>query len=362
MSKPTIHVIEPTLQDEAGHCHSFVRSICEAGEPYAPRRVVWTGRRVEPDILQTSGAEVIPFFYRRIRRPQSFFLYRRLLREPGRIFVATASRTDVILLQLAADERIPKNKVFLYFHWLTHTRERRDFFRKMAGKQPDLVILGPTQSVVQFFLDCGFLNANLVPYPITPKNRDERPGPFHFRHLLFAGAARQDKGFHHIVKFLAYLAERQNYIPALIQTSSEHYNKYDSGTKELLRRLKEIYYPSLELCPDTMETPQFLNLFPGAICLQPYHKEDFSDRISGITLDALSEGCPIIATSGTWMARVAGRFDAGAVIDDAAPEHMLFAVQSIMSDYSRYSENALKAGLILEQEHNAANLLSIIAS
>ena len=103
-------------------------------------------------------------------------------------------------------------------------------------------------------------------------------------------------------------------------------------------------------------------MFDGAIVLQPYAREDFADRVSGVTLDAFSAGAPVIATAGTWMGRAVCRFAAGAAVADLSPPALLSAVDTIRADYSRYHRNALEAGRTLQEEHNARHLLEALAS
>ncbi|HEX7519992.1 MAG TPA: hypothetical protein VF325_06880, partial [Candidatus Deferrimicrobium sp.] len=192
-----INIVEPTLSSEAGHCHSFVASFCAGRGSGGEAIDVYAGSRASLPRLSASGIRVVPYFHRRIRRPEAFLLYRKLLREPGRIFVSTAGRADMTLLSLAAGGVIPPRKVFLYFHWVNLTPERREFFRKAAIRQPHLVLLGPTPTVTGIFRECGFADVETVPYPATSAAGTREGGPF--RHLLYAGAARQDKGFGRIV-------------------------------------------------------------------------------------------------------------------------------------------------------------------
>ena len=98
----TIHIVEPTLEGQAGHCRSFVESLCAAarGSGWAMR--VWAGRGARRGGPGRAGIDLRPHFFRRLRRVQAFFLYRRLLAGGGRIFVATAGRADLALLALAA--------------------------------------------------------------------------------------------------------------------------------------------------------------------------------------------------------------------------------------------------------------------
>jgi UDP:flavonoid glycosyltransferase YjiC (YdhE family) len=86
----------------------------------------------------------------------------------------------------------------------------------------------------------------------------------------------------------------------------------------------------------------------------------FSDRISGVTLDALSAGSPIVATAGTWTARMVQRFDAGKIIDSTSPEKTLSAIQAIIADYPHYCKNAYAAGQILQQENSAEFLFNTL--
>ena len=66
----------------------------------------------------------------------------------------------------------------------------------------------------------------------------------------------------------------------------------------------------------TLTGDAYSAMFRGAICLQPYSRQDFADRVSGVTLDAFVAGAPVVALSGTWIARMVQRFKAGEVIEE----------------------------------------------
>ena len=136
-----INIVEPTLSSEAGHCHSFVESVCAARREGDGDITVYAGSRARLPRIEGMGVRVVPYFHRRIRRPEAFLLYRKLLREPGRIFVPTAGRADLTLLSLAAGRSIPPGKAFLYFHWVKPDPSKREFFRRAspaaAGPHPD---------------------------------------------------------------------------------------------------------------------------------------------------------------------------------------------------------------------------------
>lgn len=342
----TIHVIEPTLEGYSGHCYSLVSSFCRAAA--GAKIELWSGKGSN-ELGFGPGVTVHPWFRRRIRVPQAWWLLRRLLREPAPIVVMTARRTEMVLARLAAGDPLPPNRLFLYYHWFRESAGKERFLARMAARLPNVVILGTTASVVDIFRRCGFANVHLLPYPPTPPAgaADNLP----FRQLLYAGAAREDKGFADVVDLVERLARLKESLPITVQTSADHYDKYSAATRADLSRLKAIDYAPLRLVGETLTPEGYSALFPGSICLQPYRRADFVDRVSGVTLDALAHGCPIVATSGTWMAGMAQRFGAGMVIEDLSAEGLHRAVLEVISRYPSFQAGARAAGL--EQTRNS---------
>lgn len=353
-----INIVEPTLMTEAGHCHSFVSALIAAGAGDRPIRL-WINRKAAVAI-NTGRVEIHKYFYRSIRRFQSYFLYRRLLKTEGKLFISTAGRTDLLLLHWAAQGLISPDKVYLYFHWYNSSESKIRDLKKIAALQPNLVILGPTSSVVTAFKSAGFTNASIVPYPITPRKIAETSQPKAFSHLLYAGAARQDKGFGKVVDLVEYLYQTQSLIPVIIQTSSEHFGKCDAKTLADIKRLQAIPYKYLRLKTAVLSAGEYADLFAGAIVLQLYNITDFSDRISGVTLDALTGGCPVITIAGTWISGMVDKYDAGLIVDTVFPENVLGRVDELISNYKQYSLKALEAGQLLQRENNASKLYKVI--
>jgi hypothetical protein len=309
-----LQVIEPTLEDYSGHCHSLVSSLVRASRGRAIE--LWAGQ-LQPGQLQQGqvreGNSVVPMtfgpdvtvhshFRRRDRLQQMLRLLHRLLRTPARVVLTTARTRDLVLVALAAPRRLPADRVFLYFHWLRDTSSKRQLFRFIAGRQPDLAILCTSERLVEIFRGCGFHHAAMLPYPAPEGPREESPVPF--RRLLYAGAARRDKGFGIVVDLVQRLASTRSDIPIAVQITPDHYGKYDEPTRADVARLEAMDYGPLTLIRETPPPEPYAANFPGSICLQPYDAVEFADRVSGVTLDALTQGCPIVATAGTWTARL----------------------------------------------------------
>lgn len=349
----TLHIVEPTLENEAGHCFSFVATLCSAARDITIS--LWCGHNAKLEL--PAKINIRRYFFRKIRKIQFYWLCRSLLKKPGRILVSTATRTDIYLLTLAAVGKIPRNKAFFYVHWFKPSPKRQQQLKKLADTQPEIVIFAPTESVCAEFRAAGFTQTRHVPYPITPL-ASESPAAVaqEFRHVIFAGAARSDKGFSDVVDFVELLADTESDIPVSIQTSAQHYDKMDPSTSATLARLDRLIYPHLKRYADTLQHSEYHVLFSGAICLQLYSQKDFADRISGVTLDALSMGSPVITLSGTWIAGVVSEFDAGVVLESPAPDLVLAAVTRIRLNYELYRNSALVAGRELQQR-NSADLL-----
>lgn len=352
-----IHIVEPTLTDQTGHCYSFIASFC--GASGGARLCLWVNRKAEIAFTE-QNVQIKRHFHRKLRRFQGYGLFKKLLQAPGKILVSTAGLTDLVLMKWAARGVVPPGKAYFYFHWMNATAKKRAFLARLARQQPNLVIMGPTATVTDIFREAGFENAHIVPYPISGLVRNAQAGHDRFTGLLYAGAARQDKGITHVVDLVEHMGRLKLEIPVKLQNSPDHRGKYDAATKSDIERLEKTGYPALQLFPETLNADEYARLFAGAICIQLYNAEDFADRISGVTLDALSAGSPIITTAGTWIARMVQRFDAGLVVDDTAPEKILAAIQEIIADYPKYNEKAYKAGLTLQQENSAGILFKTV--
>ncbi|RJG27289.1 hypothetical protein [Massilia cavernae] len=198
----TINVVEPSLTTAAGHCYSFITALSRRADE-SRRLRLWADRKIE--VSFGADVEVKKCFFRRIRKVQSYFLYKDLIKAPGKLFVSTARYADLLMIDWAAAGLIPPKKVYLYVHWFKPSERKMARLRAIARRQPNLEIYGPTPSVTTVFEQAGFANARVVPYPISQPGGQAAPGEHAFKHLLFAGAARSDKGFSEVVSLVEHM-------------------------------------------------------------------------------------------------------------------------------------------------------------
>ena len=354
MARP-LHIIEPTLAGDSGHCHSLVRALAHAARECDI--TVWASRAAAPG--WPGPGRLVPHFQRRWRRLQAFWLYRRLLRQPGTILVATAGTADLVLADWAAPGRIQAHKLFMFVHWLGGKAAKARRLSAIARRQPNIEILAPTATVADFFAACGF-RATLVPYPLALPDAPVALQAPVFRHLLVAGGARIDKGFDRVVDLVVEMQRRGLALPITVQTSFEARHQQDPALAQQINRLRAAGYGALTLCDQAMGPAAYRALFDGALVLQPYRTADFRDRVSGVTLDALSAGAPVVASDGTWMADLVRRFDAGVATHDLSPSGLLAAIHPVLADHAHFAARARAAAASVQADHSAKRLLDVV--
>lgn len=352
-SRPYIEVVEPTLVTEAGHCAALFAGL-QAAAPDLTFRL-WVDRSAQLPGWETRRVWLRPVFHRRLRKIEAWLLYRRLLQAGALILVPTAGYFDLRALDFAARARIPERRVFLYFHKLRASARRTRALQELARRQPDIELFGTSEEIVDRLRAVGFVHVRRV----LPVLAAAAPATtcVEFRHLLSAGAARADKGFTRIVDLVELLTSSGSKLPITVQTSGDHYGRYDEQTLRDLARLRKVNYPALCMLQETLTATQYAALFAGAVCLQPYEPAEYADKMSSVTFDALRAGAPIVTLAGTTMAHIVEQSGAGIVLSDASAPALLQAVNTAVAQYAQLHAKALAAGAQFRPQASWAPLL-----
>ncbi len=349
-----IEVVEPTLVSEAGHCAALFAGLRSAA-PELPFRL-WADSRASLPALDAAVA-LERHFRRRWRKPQAWWLYRRLMRSGALVLVPTATYFDLRAIDLCARGPLPPDRVFLYFHKLRTSAQRAAALRAIARRQPQLALFGTSEEIVGRLRDAGFARVERVLPVLAAGPSAQAATPVPFRHLLSAGAARADKGFSRIVDLVEWMAASGATLPIAVQTSGDHYGRHDERTAADLARLHRVRYAPLRLLEDTLDAAQYASLFPGAICLQPYDPAEYADKMSAVSFDALRAGAPIITLAGTTMAGIVERSGAGCVLADAGAPALLGAAADAAAHYPKLQALALAAAAQFEPRASWAPLV-----
>ena len=360
-----LHIVEPTLRDQTGHCCSLMTDILRDPAAKKLNYHLWIHRQAKSLFAGSDQITEHYYFSRRGRRLEALRLYRKLISKQQSFFISTATTTDLVLLhwayRLQTKSSVTQQKlVKLYIHWMYRSTRKMKRLKKIAQYYPELSLACPTQSVQEILIEAGFKSVELIPYPSAHAEDDnnslqERA----FEKLLFAGAARVDKGFPLMVELVSLLKNESNQVPITLQCSTTHKGEYSEEVRLAIQRLEGMGYSNLTLMKETLDRKDYQEMLVGSVVMQPYNSDDFADRVSGVTLDALKSGSPVIVPAGTWMARIVDRYKVGMVVNETNNANSwMIAAQTVMNDWCRYANNVEKAKQAILLEHSPSKLIN----
>ncbi|AKQ33259.1 glycosyltransferase [Candidatus Coxiella mudrowiae] len=353
-----LHILEPTLADQTGHCHGYVQSLIHANETFKYALHIWLDRRGR-DLYSNERCQLHHYFWYRLRKIQKFFCLRSLIQSNKTIFIPTAGDMDLVYLNSILKSRKYPGKIFLHFHQLKISDEKINLLKKIARCHPEFIVMAPTKDLLKIFEESGFHNCAQVFCPsYAPLSRCRTVNSF--RKVIYAGSARSDKGFPEMVSFLEYFSQKEKNTTFEVQASPPSSGRYDGKSKTALLRLKKLPLSKLILHESTLNQKEYQQLFMGGICLLIYDLESYRNKFSGVALDAFYAGCPLITIRSTWMGEVTQRFQAGVALTDSSPTSIYEALVKIRQNYAQFHENAKQAGKILIEKHNPKNTFKII--
>lgn len=353
----SLTVIESNLFGEHGHYAAFVRALASC-VPEGDRLTVMCDEALPDSVLADSPQVAIQRRFRTVGRQRD---ERRALREclaaATPFLILTAHHTDVLRLEGAARAtRIDPVHATLYFHWRESGFVERLAIAACTRVRHHARAVAPTEAIAAFLRDTGWRNVDCIPYPVKAVPRDT--AACEFRHLLVAGSVRMNKGIDKVVDSLAHLASRSSPPALLVQTTGKRRGGV-SGRAEsrAVDALLASRYPGLRPDPQAPDPRSYARRFNGAITLTPYHPAQFAHNVSGVALDALLHGSPVVATRGTWQAALVTRFGAGRVMDAWTGRSLATAAMACIDDWDRVSSAAREAASVLAAEHHPNRLL-----
>jgi glycosyltransferase involved in cell wall biosynthesis len=356
-----LNLIEPTLYDQTGHGYSYTQCLIKANSEFNFDLHVWLDRKGK-GLLDAMACKAHTYFFRPFRQIQKIFLYRRLVKQPGIIFVGTSELWDLKLLAYFTQKYNVNAKIFLHFHQFRQTDKKLASLRRLAKFAENFIILTPTKKLSGTFIKNGFTNCTVIPCPTYTPVPSPTATSAKFTRVLYAGAARNDKGFPEVIKTLEYNRAQGKDTKFEIQISAPSSQRYDNFTQMALSKLQSMPKKNLVLHRKTLNQTQYLDLFNNSVCLLLYNQKEYQDKFSGIALDAFYAGCPIITAKNTWMGDTAEQYGAGVTLDRYTPAAIQNAIDHIIENYEVFHVNAKSAAQELTKLHDPKHTLAFINS
>jgi len=355
-----LHIIEPTLNSSAGHCFSVTQALARANKEKALVTLeLWADQHMDDSALNILNVKTHSYFSRKIRRIQVFFLLLKLLKRGDSVFLQTTSRAELAAYALLPKKIKNRGNAYFYIHYMRMDGFKKKSLEMIAKNAPNARILCTTNHLTASIRDAGFKHVKKQLYPFeTPKTYPEN---VLFRHLIFPGIARMDKNFSFIASIVSMLKEHHENIPLFIQAAPNHHNEFSADILPIIKQIQDTEYTPLNMPCSSLNSHDYLAQFSGGLCLLPYNAEAFADRVSGVTLDALAHGCPVIIQKGMHSANLVDQFQAGISLEHNNKEAWLLAIKTIICNYDSYQINCRKAFDFLARAHHPARILETIS-
>jgi hypothetical protein len=174
--------------------------------------------------------------------------------------------------------------------------------RLAARFGPALRLFADTGALAEDFARLSGLPVRPVPLPIVvPPAAPHAPGGL--PHVVFAGGARLEKGFHLIPGAVAAVAGRARF--------TLHSGPVGAAADPLVQRaqraLRAMQGPALALLERALPPADYAALLASAdLLLLPYDGATYGARSSGILAEALALGIPAVVPADCWMAAAGG--------------------------------------------------------
>lgn len=151
--------------------------------------------------------------------------------------------------------------------------------------------------------------------------------------VLFPGSLRLEKGYKVSVDCVRRLGNKPRIRTVL------RYAITASTPKELSLPLD--LPDNASLAEGVLTGDEFSELFQKShIVVLPYSVEAFGKRTSGLLIDALYNGVPVVVIEGTWLAGIVREYDFGVVVNDLAPEQLVQGISFIIANYKTFRRKA----------------------
>lgn len=277
----------------------------------------------------------------------------------ARVLVMTATGKHALALSIGPVERDRLEQIDLLFHWPVRRVADRLMHRAAHAVRRRARALATTETIAEDLRRLGWARVRRIDYPVIAPPRPEAAP---FRHVLMAGALRFNKGLAVLAELVERWSRDGETNPLLLQSSTKYAHGHGRREAPLLRRIEAAGYPHLAEQDGGLDRDRYLANFRGAITLAAYDPATFAGQVSGVALDALLSGSPIVASEGTEPAELVREFGAGEAVPFGDVEAIDQAIAGIVDRWQHFGSRALAAAGALADRHRPERVAAILAA
>ncbi len=357
---PIVCIVDPNLKDFVGHYYEYDAAVARGARASGCTPVILGNRQMEPSVA--GATQAIAAFSEDIwgtRRPATRLgrllerlranlrfgheLAQHMVRLPENTVVFAHTFADRQLLGLALlPLRLYRRRSLQYVYLLRYqpafymSHEAGVAFRLLEwlAKRRQVRLATDSERLGLQLEQLTSLPIEVLPIPHVPAEAASAPPTSQDTARLpccvSLGNARDEKGIVEIFDAIRLLhaqglGERYRFILQCNDAMPDIAAAIDAFRAEAL--------PNCELLTERLEPDAYQRLLHAAdIVLLPYWRSIYAARTSGVFMEALSAGKPVIATHGTWMSDQLVRHGAGMLCDDHDPASLAHAIRTALAE------------------------------
>jgi len=395
VTRPAFIIVDPSLRDFVGHHHAYDSTVAHAAGLAGFRAVVLGHRDAIPAVAE--GLELVRCFRRDIwgRHPWAApFVRDGLAGLPGRLLDHLLCLRDFAadLRQGLAGIETPPGSIMLphmvtskHLGGLAQVLEER----AAAGQPIQTIILMRYQAMlydnpvgrrglrrlealaaaglpIRLASDSDRLADSFagltslavetlpIPHPAPEPAAPPPPGPLRLASL---GGARDEKGMFEIIEAIRLLRAEPAGLAGLRFTLQA--NDAAPDVQAALDGFAADLPDEVTLLPRALGTAEYhAALHDADMLLLPYWRSIYEARTSGVFLEALAAGKPVIATADSWMSDELAQYGAGIEIPDRDAPALARAIRQAARDQAALTARAMADRGAVLARHSAAALVS----
>ncbi len=386
---PTFCIVDPTLKNLAGHYFAYDAAVAHAASQSGYVPLILAHRQVEREITEQVGVEPVfaedmwgkrrhaTWLGRTLAKLPANFLFLWTLiasarRLPPRSIVFVHSFIDRQILGLALLPMLLGRKRSLTYVYLL--RYQPDFYRSAVAacsfrlleriaERFGVRLATDSERLRDLLEELTTLPIEVLPIPHVPPDASDfawPSDPARPCRFVSLGSARDEKGIYEILDAIRIL-HRDGFNDAF-----DFVLQCNDTTPEVAAAIATFQaerLPHCELLTETLDSQTYYRqLQQTDVVLLPYWRSIYTARTSGVFMEALAAGKPVIATRDSWMSDQLAMHGAGVLCDDHNPAVLAGAIRQAATDLVRLSERARgNRGRWLAQ-HNPLALVQAIIS
>ncbi|MBN8889193.1 MAG: glycosyltransferase [Rhodospirillales bacterium] len=374
-------IADPNCSSVLGHYFEYDAAVGNAARAAGRRAVVLARRDVDPEIARQAGA--VPTFRQDIwvgaggggarARLQANFAFladllrgiRRLRLAPDAVvFVHTFVQTQILALALLPLLFVFRPRVrFVYL-----LRYQPDFYRGPLSRLSlrllerlaawrGIRLTSDSERLASELEELTTLPVEVQPIPHTPPPRRDAPAGRDARcHFVSLGNARDEKGMFEILLAIRMLAREGGLADCRFTLQC---NDAQPDVAAAIAAFAADLPENCTLLYEKLSSEQYYDiLWDSDVVLLPYWRSIYASRTSGVFMESLSAGRPVIATRDTWMADELRHYGAGVLCDDRDPAALCAAMRAAIAGRAALARQAEAGRAAWLAVHNGAALVA----